>query len=201
MDQRSHLGAGEAGLNGREGREGRMRERLVPVGHAAVVVGAVVRGQTIDIVQRQISQGQTALELEIFGPDVARLQTIADNVIAAISQIPGVGLPDKNVTNSQPEVNVTIDRAKLIMSGLGTGDLAQFVDTATSGTVASFYQVNGIQYPIIVELPPEPHRSLAASRAAIAVAKAGRSPGAARAGTVAADTEPPAPARAARAAT
>ena len=128
------------------------------------LVGAVVRGQTIDIVQRQISQGQTALELEIFGPDVARLQTIADNVIAAISQIPGVGLPDKNVTNSQPEVNVTIDRAKLIMSGLGTGDLAQFVDTATSGTVASFYQVNGIQYPIIASVRHPPRSTNPSSK-------------------------------------
>ena len=34
-------------------------------------------GQTIDIVQRQISQGQTALELEIFGPDI---NTLADNL-------------------------------------------------------------------------------------------------------------------------
>lgn len=128
----------------------------------AATAGVIVRGQTIDIVQRQISQGQTALELEIFGPDVNRLQTIADQVMAKIAQIPGVGGPDKNVTNSQPEVNVTIDRAKLIESGLGTGDLAQFVDTATNGSVASYYQVNGIQYPIVVELPPAQRRSLAA---------------------------------------
>ena len=129
---------------------------------ARALAGSIVRGQTIDIVQRQISQGQTALELEIFGPDVARLQTISDGVIAAISNIPGVGTPDKNVTNSQPEINVTIDRAKLIYSGLGTGDLAQLVDTSTNGTVASFYQINGIQYPIVVELPAEERRSLAA---------------------------------------
>ena len=41
----------------------------------------------------------------------------------------------------------------------------------------------------------EPHRSLTTARAAIAVAKAGRSPGATRAGTIAADTEPSSPAR------
>jgi hydrophobic/amphiphilic exporter-1 (mainly G- bacteria), HAE1 family len=126
----------------------------------SAMVGVIARGQTIDIVQRQISQGQTALELEIFGPDVNRLQTISDQVMAAIAQIPGVGGPDKNVTNSQPEVSVTIDSAKLIMSGLGTGDLARFVDTATNGSVASFYQVNGIQYPIIVQLPAAQRRSL-----------------------------------------
>ena len=53
----------------------------------------------------------------------------------------------------------------MILSGLGTGDLAQFVDTATSGTVASFYQINGIQYPIIVQFPQGQRRSLAALQA------------------------------------
>jgi HAE1 family hydrophobic/amphiphilic exporter-1 len=123
------------------------------------MIGTIARGQTVDIVQRQISQGQTALELEIFGPDVNRLQTIADGVMAAISKIPGVGDPDKNVTNSQPEINITIDRTRLMMSGLGTGDLAQLLSTATSGTIASYYQINGIQYPIIVELSPNQRRT------------------------------------------
>jgi len=45
---------------------------------------------------------------------------------------------------------------------LGTGDLAQLVDTSTNGTVASFYQINGIQYPIVVELPSDERRSMAA---------------------------------------
>ncbi|MBC5805019.1 MAG: efflux RND transporter permease subunit, partial [Candidatus Eremiobacteraeota bacterium] len=123
------------------------------------MIGTIARGQTIDIVQRQISQGQTALELEIFGPDINRLQTISDDVMSAISRIPGVGDPDKNVTNSQPQVNVAIDRTRLMLSGLGTGDLAQFVSTATNGSIASYYQVNGIQYPIIIELSPKQRRS------------------------------------------
>jgi HAE1 family hydrophobic/amphiphilic exporter-1 len=123
------------------------------------MIGTIARGQTIDIVQRQISQGQTALEMEIFGSDLKGLQTVSDGVMAAIAKIPGVGDPDKNVTLSQPEVNVTIDRTKLMLSGLGTGDLAQFISTATSGSVASFYQINGIQYPIIVELPAAQRRS------------------------------------------
>jgi HAE1 family hydrophobic/amphiphilic exporter-1 len=123
------------------------------------MIGSIARGQTIDIVQRQISQGQTQLELEIFGPNIDKLQTIADGVMVAISQIPGVGDPDKNVTNSQPEIDVSINRTRLMMSGLGTGDLAQLLSTATNGTIASYYQINGIQYPIIVELAPQQRRS------------------------------------------
>src|SRR5262249_14952395 len=123
------------------------------------MVGSIARGQTIDIVQRQISQHQTALELEIFGPDVAKLQTIADGVMAASQTIPGVGDPDKNVTNSQHEINVTIDRTRLMMSGLGTGDLAQLLSTATNGTIVFYQEKDGIRYPIIVELAPNQRRS------------------------------------------
>jgi len=128
----------------------------------AALAGTVVRGQTIDIVQRQISQGQTALELELYGPDINRLQTLSDEIMAKIATIPGVSTPDKNVTAAQPEVDVSIDRSKAMMSGLGTGDIASFINTATNGTTASFYQVNGIQYPIIVELPSAQRRSLSA---------------------------------------
>ncbi|HEY7994451.1 MAG TPA: efflux RND transporter permease subunit [Candidatus Eremiobacteraceae bacterium] len=128
----------------------------------AALAGTVVRGQTIDIVQRQISQGQTALELELYGPDINRLQTLSDEIMAKIATIPGVSTPDKNVTAAQPEVDVSIDRSKAMMSALGTGDIASFINTATNGTTASFYQVNGIQYPIIVELPSAQRRSLAA---------------------------------------
>jgi len=123
------------------------------------MVGTIVRGQTIDIVQRQISQGQTALELEIFGPDINKLLAISDDVMNRISQIAGVDTPDKNVTNSQPEIDVTIDRTRLMEAGMGTGDLAQFVSTATNGSIASYYQINGIQYPIVVQMPANQRRS------------------------------------------
>ena len=126
---------------------------------SAAMIGVTARPQTIDIVQRQVSQGQTQLELEIFGPDIERLQTISDGVMAAISKIPGVGAPDKNVTISQPEINVTLDRTRLMLSGMGSGDIAQVLSTATSGTIASYYQINGIQYPIIVEFSPSQRRS------------------------------------------
>jgi HAE1 family hydrophobic/amphiphilic exporter-1 len=123
------------------------------------MVGTITRGQTIDIVQQQISQGQTALELEIYGPDLATLQSVSDGVMAAISKIPGVGDPDKNVTNSQPEVRIAIDRTRVSELGLGTGDVAQVINSATNGSTASYYQINGIQYPILIELPPSQRRS------------------------------------------
>jgi hydrophobic/amphiphilic exporter-1 (mainly G- bacteria), HAE1 family len=147
----------------RLGGGAKQSDRLLAPAQAArlrsAMIGTIARGQTIDIVQRQISQGQTALELEIYGPDLATLQTVSDGVMAAISGIPGVGDPDKNVTNSQPEVRVAIDRRRASELGLGTGDVAQFVSSATNGSISTYYQVNGIQYPIIVELAADQRRS------------------------------------------
>jgi HAE1 family hydrophobic/amphiphilic exporter-1 len=140
-------------------------DRLLTPAQAAdlrsAMIGTIARGQTIDIVQRQISQGQTALELEIYGPDLATLQAVSDGVMAAIARIPGVGDPDKNVTNSQPEVRVAIDRRRASELGFGTGDVAQFVSSATNGSISSYYQINGIQYPILIELAPNQRRSFA----------------------------------------
>jgi hydrophobic/amphiphilic exporter-1 (mainly G- bacteria), HAE1 family len=168
--QRGTDGAGAAAFvsdwRRRLSGNGRGADRVLAPADAAALrkamLGTVARGQTIDIVQRQISQGQTALELEIFGPDLATLQTVSDGVMAAIARIPGVGDPDKNVTNSQPEVRVAIDRRRAMELGLATGDVAQFVSSATSGSVASYYQINGIQYPIIIQLAPNQRRSFAA---------------------------------------
>ncbi len=138
-------------------------DRLLAPSEAAdlrsAMIGTIARGQTIDIVQRQISQGQTALELEIYGPDLKGLQDVSDGVMAAISGIPGVGDPDKNVTNSQPEVRVAIDRRRVSELGFGTGDVAQLISSATNGSISTYYQINGIQYPIVVELPPNQRRS------------------------------------------
>lgn len=125
------------------------------------LVGTTVRARTIDILQQQIAQGSDALQLQIFGPDVARLYALAQGVIPQLSTIPGVVRPDTNITATQPEVDVKVDRRKAAQYGFSTGDIAADVSTATSGTIASYFQVNGIQYPILVQAPPAQRRSFA----------------------------------------
>jgi HAE1 family hydrophobic/amphiphilic exporter-1 len=126
------------------------------------LTGAEVRGRTIDILQQTIAQGSDALQIQLFGPDVSELYDLAQGVIPQLAQIQGVIRPDTNVTARQPEVDIKFDRRRVAQYGLSTGDVANLVSTATTGTIASYYQVNGIQYPIVVELPPNERRSYAA---------------------------------------
>jgi HAE1 family hydrophobic/amphiphilic exporter-1 len=125
----------------------------------AVVLGAEIRGRTIDIVQGTVAQGADALQIQLFGPDYNELYRLAQSVIPQLAEIGGVVRPDTNVTPTQPEVDVKIDRRKAAQLGFSTGDIAYQIATATSGTIASYYQTNGIQYPILVQLPPPQRRS------------------------------------------
>ena len=124
------------------------------------IPGLLAFGRTIDIVQSIIARGQDALDIQIYGSDVNTLYQIAQTrVIPKLAQIQGVTRPDTSITPSQPLLNVDVNRARAAQLGLSTQAITQTVDTATSGTIASYLQINGTQYPIIVQLPPGQRRS------------------------------------------
>jgi|SRR5579884_613874 len=126
------------------------------------IPGLMAFGHPIDIVSNIISRGQNALDLQIYGPDMNTLYNIAQNqVIPRLAQVPGLTRPDTGITPSQPLLDISMDRSLAAQLGLSTQAVAQTIDTATSGSTASFMQVNGTEYPIIVQLPPDQRRSLA----------------------------------------
>ena len=129
--------------------------------YGAPVPGLRAFGRTIDIVQSTIARGQDALQLQIYGSDINKLYSLAQNtVIPQLQQIQGIQSPTTSITDSQPEVDVVVDRAKAAQLGLSTSAVSNVIATATSGTIASYLQMNGTQYPIIVQLPPDQRRSL-----------------------------------------
>jgi HAE1 family hydrophobic/amphiphilic exporter-1 len=125
------------------------------------IPGLMAFGHTIDIVQQIISRGQNSLDLQIYGPDMNTLYNIAQNqIIPRLQQVPGITRPDTGITPSQPLLNISVNRSLAAQLGLSTQSIAQTIDTATSGSTASFLQINGTEYPIIVQLPPNQRRSL-----------------------------------------
>ncbi len=123
------------------------------------LVGSQVFASSIDIVQQTVSQGSDALAIQIYGPDVTQLYNLAQGVIPQLATIPGVIRPDTNVTPTQPEVDINVNRRVAAQLGLSTGDIATIISTATSGTIASYWQTNGTQYPILVQYPPSERRT------------------------------------------
>ncbi len=125
------------------------------------IPGLRMFGRTFDIVQGTIARGQDALTIQIYGPDVNTLYNTAWNdVIPRLDRIHGIQSPNTNINNSQPEIDVVTDRAKAAQLGLSTSTISNVIDTATAGTIASYMQINGTQYPIVVQLPPDERSSL-----------------------------------------
>ena len=124
------------------------------------IPGLQAFGRTIDIVQNIIARGQDALDIQIYGPDMNALYNIAQQqIIPKLAQVQGITRPDTSTTPSQPLLNITFDRSRAALLGLSTQTISQTIDTATSGSTASYLQINGTQYPIIVQLPPDQRRS------------------------------------------
>jgi HAE1 family hydrophobic/amphiphilic exporter-1 len=124
------------------------------------IPGLQAFGRTQDIVQNIIARGQDSLDIQIYGPDFNTLYNISQNqVIPQLAQVQGVTRPDTGITPSQPLLNVSVDRVRAAALGLSTQTITQTIDTGTSGSIASYLQTNGTQYPIIVQLPPDQRRS------------------------------------------
>ncbi len=129
----------------------------------APIPGLRVFGRTIDIVQNTIARGQDALDIQIYGTDINKLYQLAQyTVIPKLQQIQGIQAPNTTITDSQPELDVQLNRTKAAELGIDTTTASNILDTATAGTIASYLQINGTQYPIIVQLPPDQRRSLQA---------------------------------------
>jgi HAE1 family hydrophobic/amphiphilic exporter-1 len=149
-------GAGGGGGGGTVTPERRAQMRKLM---GAPIVGLQVFGRTTDIVSRILSQGQNELSIMIYGPDLATLDKIARGALPALSVIPGISAPDVASTQAQPQLNVQIDRVRAAELGFSTTQISQAIDTATSGSIASYLQINGTQVPIIVQLPANERRS------------------------------------------
>ena len=127
------------------------------------IPGLLSFGHTVDIVSNIISRGQSDLDIQIYGPSFTKLYSIAkDRVLPAMEKLRGISRPDLGITATQPELDVNIKRTTAARLGVSTAVISQTIDTATAGSIASYLQIDGTQYPIVVQLPPTQRRSEAA---------------------------------------
>ena len=70
------------------------------------------------------------------------------------SDVVGLRFTDINWQDATPEIQWKVDRQKALQLGINFSDVANTLNQATNGTIAtSYYQENGFQYPIIVQVP------------------------------------------------
>lgn len=117
------------------------------------IPGARVTINQFDLVSQIMSGGNQNLEVDVFGDDLKVLADTGREVMAKMRDVPGLENVDVNWQEATPELQWQVDRQKALQLGVTFQDIANTINTATRGTISSYYQENGFQYPIIVQLP------------------------------------------------
>ncbi|WP_430390534.1 efflux RND transporter permease subunit [Dyella sp. 20L07] len=113
-----------------------------------------------DNIEEGLSGVKGANSVKIVGPELPELERLADQVLREMRQVHGV--EDLGVFHvlGQPNLNITVDRAKAARYGLNTGDINTVVQAAAGGTEATVVQEGERQFSLVVRLAPEYRRSI-----------------------------------------
>lgn len=122
-----------------------------------------VRGfpMQFDLVSNIISGGPPGVEINIFGDNLSTLVHLSREAMNRLRDIPGLENLDVNWQEATPEIQWKVDRQKALQMGLTFQDIARAIGTATSGTIASYFQDGSFQFPIIVQLPESERKTVA----------------------------------------
>jgi HAE1 family hydrophobic/amphiphilic exporter-1 len=112
-----------------------------------------------DLVTSLLSGGSANMEVDVIGRNLDDLTTSSKQVVEALRGVPGLESVDVGVQDATPEMQWRIDREKAQKLGVNFADISSVLNTSTGGSLASFYQENGYQYPIYVQVPVKDRKS------------------------------------------
>lgn len=137
-----------------------IRERLASVPGMQFNIGQPISHR----IDHMVSGQRAALSIKVFGQDLSEIRSVAEQVRAAIADVPG--LVDLRVEQSVniPQVFVRVDSAAASQYGLSPGQAAQAVGTAVWGTEASRIYEHGLVTDVIVRYEADVRESMEAVR-------------------------------------
>ncbi len=108
-----------------------------------------------DNVEEALSGVKGANSIKIVGPNLTKLEELADQVLAEVHQVKGV--EDLGIFHvmGQPNLNIKVDRAKAARYGLNAGDVTTVVQAAMGGAVATTVLEGDRQFGVQVRLLPK----------------------------------------------
>ncbi len=104
------------------------------------------------ILNRLIGSGQEGLSIEIRGYDLETLDLLADRVLDAIKDVPGITDTDLSRKAGVPQKEIHVDRDKAADLGLSMRDVSRVLETAIAGSKTGEYRTGGNSYRILVQL-------------------------------------------------
>lgn len=116
--------------------------------------GKTVPGAKVTVAETSFTGGggNSAITVNISGPDQEKLAAIAREVEQIVKSAPGAVDVTSTWQEGRPEVRVEIDRLRAAAAGLTVADLAQAARTAINGEVAGVFRTPDSEYDIRVKL-------------------------------------------------
>jgi len=115
-----------------------------------------------DLVSLLLTGGSQNIEVDIIGSDLPTLSASANQAMARVRGIPGLENVDVNWQEAMPEIQWRVNRIEAAQLGVSFQDIANTINTATNGTIATYYQEQGFQYPVVVQLTMVSRKTVAA---------------------------------------
>ena len=109
-----------------------------------------VRLEVIDMSQAMMGGSPFAIDIKIFGREIDTLKEIADSVVARIQDIEGLRDVGHTLEEAKPEYHIEIDREKASRMGLMVSQIANTIETASLGTIATRYRVGNEEIDVRV---------------------------------------------------
>jgi HAE1 family hydrophobic/amphiphilic exporter-1 len=88
------------------------------------------------------------IQFIINGPDLAKLETYSQQLVARVRQMKGVVDVDTSLNAGKPEVSVRVDRPKAADMGVQIGDAAEALRLLVAGDQVTTYNEGGEQYEV-----------------------------------------------------
>ncbi len=117
-----------------------------------------------DNIEEQLSGVKGSNSVKVIGTDLPTLERIATEVLAVADEVKGVSDLGIFRVLGQPNLNITVDRAKAARYGLNTGDINNVIQAALAGTEATVILEGERRFSLIVRLAPEYRNRLDAVR-------------------------------------
>jgi HAE1 family hydrophobic/amphiphilic exporter-1 len=99
-----------------------------------------VRFEAIDMSQMLLGGASAQIEIKLFGKDLPTLKDHADQIVQLVSGVEGIRDLAHTLSVGKPEAQIRIDRERAYRLGLSVYQVANTVQTATLGKVATRYR-------------------------------------------------------------
>lgn len=99
-----------------------------------------VKFEALDMGQMMMGGASAPVEIKIFGKDLNLLKEMADNIVERIQDVEGLRDITHSLARGKPEYHITINREQASRMGLMVSQVANAVQTASLGKVATRFR-------------------------------------------------------------